>query len=386
MHVKVSRLWGLVAVAALLMLLVGCGSSDDSASPAARGGGDSSGYLARARADLERLYHGTDEQAPASGPKAQGGKTVWLISCAEAAEGCAVFSQEAKKAAAELGWRMTVFDGNFNANNAYAIGVRQAVAARADGIILSGVDCDQVKQPLKEAKAAGVATVEANGASDCSDSQLASATVIPTSEQRTPHDWYVAWGQHKATWTIAQLEGRGKVLNFALSGVAHTVPVDAGFRQGMDACTECKVETIDVTLTDLSSNGFVQKVSDALVRNPDARVIVVPYDNLVTGGIAPALKHAGNPDVDVLGGEGLESNIQLIRSGSGQTADIAYDTGWTAWGAADALNRVFAGERQVPQGFGFTAMDAKHNLPAGRGAFVSKVDFRAGYRKVWAGS
>jgi len=388
---KVSRLWGLACLAVVLALLAGCGSDTNSNATAAsssgtKGGSSKPADLQQAEAALAKLYAGTDGQPPASGPKAQGGKKVWEISCAEGAEGCAVFSKTLKQAAAALGWRLTVFDGNFNANNAYATGVRQAVAAGADGIILNGVDCDDVKQALTEAKAAHVQTVAAQGAFDCAGGGgLLGAVVIPNSVQRTPQATYRVWGADKAQMSIAKLGGKGKVLDFELAGVPHTQPISAGFKSAMAACGACKVVTVPVTLTDLSSNGFAQKVSDALVRNPDANAIVVPYDNLVTQGIAPALKRAGNPNVFVLGGEGLASNLALIRNHSGQSADVAYDVGWTAWASADELNRLFAGQPAVPEGFGFTAVDAGHNMPAS-GAFASKVDFRAGYKKVWNGT
>lgn len=394
MTVKVSRLWGLACLIAALALVAGCGSDDDSSSGTSSGGGASTtaaggegpAYLADAQAALEQLYEGTDGQPPAEGPAAQRGKTVWEISCAESAEGCAVFSRQLKEAADALGWRLKIFDGNFNANNAYATGVRQAVAAGADGIILNGVDCNDIKQPVKEAKAAGVRTVAAQGAFDCTGESLYDQVVIPNEEHPTPQEMYRSWGAHKANMVIAEIGGKGKVLDFTLAGVPHVEPVSEGFLGAMEACTDCEVETIGITLSDLSSNGFVQKVSDALVRNPDAKAIVVPYDNLVTGGIAPALRNAGSPDVFVVGGEGLESNMALIRNRAGQSADVAYDVGWTAWGAADTLNRLFAGEDSaVPQGFGFTAVDLENNMPES-GAFSSKVDFRSGYEKVWNGS
>jgi len=385
---KVSRLWGLACLAALLALVAGCGSSDKKGTSSTTAGGGASGpaYLQQANAALTKLYAGTEGQPPASGPKAQSGKNVWEISCAEGAEGCAVFSRTLKQAATALGWRLTVFDGNFDANNAYATGVRQAVAAGANGIILNGVDCNDVKQPLAEAKAAHVKTVAAQGAFDCTGGGgLLGAVVIPSDTLRSPPAMYGSWGADKAQMVIAKIGGRGTVLNFELAGVPHTQPISDGFRRTMAGCTGCKVVTVPVTLTDLSSNGFVQKVSDALVRNPDAKAIVVPYDNLVTQGIAPALKQAGSPNVFVLGGEGLASNLALIRTHAGQSADVAYDVGWTAWGAADELNRLFAGQAPVAEGLGFTAVDADHNLPAS-GAFAAKTDFRSGYRKVWNGS
>src|SRR4051794_17892697 len=143
------RLWRLpvasclAGVVAASVAACGSSSSDDAKGDTGSSSTTAAGpaYLKAADADLAKLYASTDGTPPATGPKAQKGKVVWEISCAEGAEGCALFSSTLKDAAQRLGWKLTVFDGKFNADNAYATGIRQAVAANADAIILNGVDC-----------------------------------------------------------------------------------------------------------------------------------------------------------------------------------------------------------------------------------------------------
>lgn len=384
------------AVALLILTVSACGGSGSSSSSSSSGSSStgestsagtsgSSSYLTNAEAALAKLYAGTDEEPPSTGPAAEGGKNVWEISCAESAEGCHAFSEELEGAAQKLGWTLHVFDGNFNANGAYSTGIRQAVAAGADGIILNGIDCAEVTQPLKEAEAQSVVTLLASAAFNCQSGVKATGAVMPTKALPTPEKWSVAWGENKADWTIAKLGGEGEVLNVTFTGVPHVKPLNEGFEKVMSTCSKCTVNTLEVTLGDLSSNGLVEKMSAALVQSPDVKAVVVPYDNLVTQGVIPALKQAGLIGESlVLGGEGLASNIVLIEKGE-QTADIAYDTGWTAWGAADSLNRLFAGEEPVPEGFGFAAVEEGHNMPTGDRGFESKVDYRSAYEKVWNG-
>lgn len=376
---------GLLAVL-LALLLSACGGSSDSSTTSS--GGSSAGgsaSLEHSEAALKELYAGTDESPPSSGPAAAPGKTVWEISCAEAAEGCHLFSKELEEAAEKLGWKLNVFDGNFNANGAYSTGIRQAVAAGADGIILNGVDCEDVTQPLNEAQAQGVVTVLASAAFNCKSGPKADGAVISQASLPTPEKWSVAWGEDKANWTIAKMGGEGEVLNITFAGVPHVAPLNEGFEKVMAACAKCKVQTLEVTLEDLSSNAFAEKVSAALVAHPNVKAVVTPYDNLITQGVIPALKQSGGVGQTlVLGGEGLPGSIALIEKGE-QTGDIGYDTGWTAWAAADSLNRLFAGEMLVPEGFGFTAVEKGHNMPTGDRGVESKIDYREAYETVWNG-
>lgn len=362
-----------------LATMAACGESEGGSAGASSGQEVVDAAVAR----LDELYAGTDEQPPTEGPAAERGKNVWVISCAEAAEGCALASRETQAGAEVLGWDVTVVDGQFNANNAYATGVRQAVAAGADGIILSGVDCADVKQALVEAAEEGIEAVHSQSADGCADAPDISTEVIPSSSITSPVDFGRAWGEAKATYLVSKLDGSGKILNVLLSGVSHSEVIDEGFKRGVEPCSGCEVIDVPITLADLGAGTFQKKLADALLRHSDADAVVVPYDNLIQQGAGPALAQAQMDDVILVGGEGLESNLALIREGT-QTADIAYDTGWLSWAAVDTLNRAFAGEPAVPQGFGFTAVDESHNMPSS-GAFASPVDFRAMYEQVWSG-
>jgi len=50
---------------------------------------------------------------------------------------------------------MNIFDGKLDPSS-YSTGIRQAIAAKVDGLILDAIDCSLVKQALVEARAAKV--------------------------------------------------------------------------------------------------------------------------------------------------------------------------------------------------------------------------------------
>src|SRR6185295_2180788 len=82
----------------LVVALAACGSNDNNTSTGSQEGagastqsaGTSGGAAATgANASVDQGYKGTFRQPPATGPAAQKGKNVWVISCSEALPGCA---------------------------------------------------------------------------------------------------------------------------------------------------------------------------------------------------------------------------------------------------------------------------------------------------------
>jgi ribose transport system substrate-binding protein len=113
-------------------------------------------------------YKGEFTAPPTSAPPHKKGVNLWIISCGQASEGCSAPVANAKEAAQALGWKATVFDGNFGIGDAYNAGIRQAIADHAQAIITVGVNCNQAKAGYQAAKAAGILLVGAESY-DCTD-------------------------------------------------------------------------------------------------------------------------------------------------------------------------------------------------------------------------
>src|SRR6266851_4150067 len=200
------------AIISLGLLLGACGSSSSSA-PAAGASTSPAINLAPFEAALQAGYKGHFAAPPTSAPPHKSGVNLWIISCGQASEGCSQPVANAKKAAQLLGWKATVFDGNFGIGDAYNSGLRQAIAAHAQAIITIGVNCNQAKSGYQAAKAAGIVVVGADSY-DCTDpkvndgSNLFSATVkftpqIPSAGANEYED-----GVAKADWIIVHTKGK----------------------------------------------------------------------------------------------------------------------------------------------------------------------------------
>ena len=84
----------------------------------------------------------------------------------------------------------------------------------------------------------------------------------------------------------------------------------------------------------------------------------------------------------VMGGEGFQPELDLIRNHQGVSAVMISPSDWTGWAAVDTMNSLFRNEKPAFSGLGWQLVDATHNLPAS-GPWESPVDFKAIYEKAW---
>lgn len=379
------------AVAACVLTgAVACSSSQPSGSTSSddaqtSGSGHSQGIVAEAQRNVEVLYKGTEGMPPSGGPKAVPGKSVWVVSCGQAVVGCSASANAAVDAAHVLGWKVKLCDGNFDANNAYISCIGQAIAAKANGIILDSIDCVNVVQPLKQAKAAGVKVVEYNGFPCANDPSL--ATGVEPSKQATNLGAYARLaGEAQADYLITESKGHADIVNYRFVDNSLAIEINKGFEGEISKCGGCNVTDADISLSDYSNPSvFQQKVSAALVGAPQANAIHVPFDSFMTSGVGQAVVSSGrSASISAIALDGFSANLDLIRQKKGQTADLGADQVWVGYAAADTMNRIFAGSGPAPEGMGFRLIDGTHNLPAS-GDYSSPIDFKAAYKAVWLG-
>jgi ribose transport system substrate-binding protein len=280
---------------------------------------------------------------------------------------------------------MTIFDGQGDPLR-YAVGIRQAVAAKADGIIVDAVDCAWIQQPLVEAHAAKVKIASFN-ALDCDDpavkgEPLFDAMVFFGTEYGDYPTLLRRAGAARADWIIARTRGQSKVIDFKEDEFLALKYIREGFEKELARCKSCQiVKTVDFTLADFGNLRL--KAQGALLQHPEANAVHVPYDSAMLA-VAPAIVESGRSgQLEVIGGEGFPSNIQLIRDAKGQNAAAAFSAKWLGWAAVDTLNSAFAGQKPQDSGIGIRLVDRDHNLPAPGKGYESEVDFRTAYKKAW---
>ncbi len=386
---------GLAAVLAVAIAACGGASGGGAASTggAAPAGGAATSGVAAAQAKVDRLYAGSFGAPPASAPKAQPGKDVWIISASQAGGATAIAAAAAQRAAGLLGWRSTIFDGKGDPSVMLS-GIRSAIAAGADAIFLYSIDCASVRAGLEQAKRAHIPTVAAEGA-DCDAVQKGAPSlftyVVHYGKDDTPFLPFLAeWGAAQADWDIVQTQGRAKIIDFREVDLVTNLTTDAGFRRELATCAGCAVvDTVTYTLPDLGPN-LQEKAQQALLKHPEATGVEVPYDAVMTSGVSAALRSSGRlGQMRVMGGEGNPANMNLIRQHGGQDAGVGLPPDWEGWAAMDAVNRIFDHQAPVTSGIGLQLFDARHNMPA-TGGFVpmrdgKPLDYAGAYRRAFAG-
>lgn len=399
--VFVSVLAGSLAASGLVGL-GGCSKTDASAGPAPTGQAQAvvekvapapaaepdPAFLAEIKAKVEAAYKGNDRAPPTEVLKPTKGLNVWIISPGMVGESSSIPSKAAKAAGEAAGWKMTIFDGKLDPSS-YASGIRQAIAAKADGIIVGSIDCAGIKQALQEAKTAKIKTVGYFNY-DCDDPNLGAGPkmfdgMVNAGSQFGDYASLTrAFGAVKADWLIDKTGGKAKVIQFKEDEFLVLKYIREGFEAEMALCKTCQiVDTVDFTLGDFGPK-LHQKTQAALLKHPEANAVHIPYDTAVHFGIGAALTESGrNDQLQVMAGEGFPGNIQLIRDNKGQDAANAFPSEWTGWAAVDALNSVLHGQAPRDGGMALRLIDRDHNLPPVGKGYEPSVDFRSAYKKAW---
>lgn len=380
---RIRRVTGAALVLAVMAAASSC--STESGGQATSASSDDR-VAQRATEAIEKLYgDGTFTEPASTGPEAQPGYRVALVSSGLQSPTGTAMANGAKDAAELLGWDFSVYDGKYEPSE-YQEGIRQAISQNADAIWLYSIDCPLVKTALEEAKKAGI-PVFSQEAADCSDVDPSQPSYYERSLEFVEGD-FIAWGEalgaSEATWLLSKLGSKANIIEVSNTELVITKAVHDGFQKAMEEqCPECKVTTLNIRLADFGP-ALEEKISTALLRNPEANGMALSYDDLLTAGGAEAVMASGrNDSIEVVAGSGYAANIELVRENKGQDAGWTYDGRYEAWSAADMINRYFAGEESVPSGVGVSMFDHDNDLPPEGEAWSTGIDYEPVFKEVW---
>ena len=342
--------------------------------------------LAAATARLQVWTVGTNTPPPTSSPAPTPGKKVWVISCFELIESCSIPTAATVEAGKAVGWTMTVHDAGGDPSKA-STGIRNAIAAKADAVVLVAIDCGQVNQALLEAKAAKVLTMSFY-AFDCNDPNYGSgaalfdgSVIYGDGTFKSYVEYQTAVAEAKLDWVIVQTKGKARIVDFSQKDAVIINYLAKGIKSGIaKSCPDCKESaTIDVVAADIANGQLVAKFQNALLQHADANSVILPIDAYGVFGLAQASKESGR-ELIVIGGEGYPAAMQQLRAGLlGALGAISGE--WAGYAAIDGLIRLFAAQPIVPSGIGGQII-TKANAPAA-GGYQPSIDFRTAYKKIW---
>lgn len=149
-------------------------------------------------------------------------------------------------------------------------------------------------------------------------------------------------GKLLADWFITDSQGKGKVLQQDIPQFPTIGEVGSGFRDEVSAaCPDCKVTKLDVTGTQVASNGVTSAIVSALQRDPSIGYVAAS-DIALAPGLPAALKAANLTKVKILGGAATPTDEQNVRDGT-VAAVTKNDLVYCGWLVMDALVRHAAG-------------------------------------------
>jgi ribose transport system substrate-binding protein len=335
------------------------------------------GGVDQAKAAVEKAKGSPQFVAPGQGfdiSKLKG-KHIWIITSTLAVPFVATIAHGAEAAAKEAGLATTLFDGKGDVSE-WNRGLSQAVAQRADGIITVGASPELMKGPMEAARAANIPVVDTLTADQA-------APLVPGTFAHVSISFRHS-GELQADYAIAESKGKAHVLILGDNEFPGEVTRVEGMQHEFQTlCPDCVVTVQDTQVGNLGVK-LGQLTQTLLRRGPDISLVLPTYD---AQGIyvVPAIKAANlSSPVEVVGSDAVNGNLDWIRAGNVQIADVGEPDIWAGWAAVDEIARAMLGLPSVEEGIPlrlFVADNLKDVSNDENALFGG--DYVAQYRALW---
>jgi ribose transport system substrate-binding protein len=370
-------------MAAALVASVSACSSTASGSPGstASSAGSAAG-VAAATAELAKYTGVPTFEAP--GPNIDisslKGKTIYSISQNASIPFLSATEDSEKKLAESYGINFVEYPTQ-GTSAEWTRGINEAVAAKADAIILNALDPRLVSPAVQSAKAAGIPVVSAQFF------DLSQASQVPSELAGTRSDNFTEAAKLQADWVIKDTGGKADVVvvenDEQLSTTAMVDSLKAEFAAN---CPDCTVKYINVPSSDWATK-IQSEVQSAIVADPNINYVIPIYDPM-TQFVVPALTALGKTDsVHIATFNGTPSALTMLQQGPTVKMDIGENLDWL--GAAN-LDQAFRGmlgqplladEKTALRVFTSDNVGETGNPPAYNQGFGDS--YVAGYQKLW---
>jgi ribose transport system substrate-binding protein len=376
-----AKLTAAAAAALGLMLLAGC-SRASSSTDAASGPASGAAKQLHAQAATESP---TTFQGPTAPVKPPAGVKVAVVTCYSILHGCVSPADGIQKAAAALGWHVTVLDGGGTPTQQNAQ-MLNAVSSGAKVIINIAIDPNSVQSGLQAAKRAGVLVGAGSNGLDTPN------PVAPTASGKLGYAFdvapnYGALGKKAAQWIQADSAGKGDVAVYSDKEFPSVLALQAGLLRGLKACRGCKAEPLQYFTGTEVPQVLPQSVVSFIRSNPQVKYVFIPYDP-AAATVVPAIAQAGLiSKVKVISVLGDQQNLGFIRGGRVQIADAAYDNLYMGYAIIDQVARSLDHEPLAkPAGENLPFLMLDHtNLPAPGADWHASFAYIPDFTRLWKG-
>jgi ABC-type sugar transport system substrate-binding protein len=260
------------------------------------------------------------------------GKKVYYVQCGVSA--CEEIRVGIAAAAEKLGWKLEITTHK-DTPDTVAAAFDAAIAAKPDVVLTSGNPREWFAPQLKTLEEAGVPVI----AWSIPESYEAGQGIV--ANLLTGDDYYF-YGVLMADYA-SQKSAKKNVLFVGLPTFPVLSLVQNGFKDEIaKACPDCKVDTMEVAVTDLGTNLPGQIVSK-LQANPDLDFIVYAFGGMLFG-VPEAIEAAGLLDqAKAISQAGGTLNFGFIANDKHQVAEVGLASELLGWRALDVAARVLSG-------------------------------------------
>lgn len=318
---------------------------------------------------------------PTTGPKAQPGRSVVLISEDQRNGGALGVSEGVVEAAKVIGWKLTVLDGaGVIANRSAAFG--QAIALKPDVIIADNDDATEQRTNITKAANAGIKVLGWH-----SNVKPGPMEGVPLFTNISTDPTVVA--RVAAALAIMSADGKAGVVVFTDATEKISVMKSNAMAANIKECSGCTVlEVIDTPLASVSTR-IPQMTQSLHQRFGKKWTHSLAINDGFFDFMAPTLRAAGSagggPPVNISGGDGSKAAFERIRGGNYQFATVAEPLRLHGWQLIDEANRALSGAEWS----GFVApthLVTKENIGTNGGpdnVYDPDNGYRDVYKKIW---
>lgn len=345
---KSSRTLGLLLGSALLSIaLAGCTSVSETAPEEAGSSGDTTQEAQDASVALTDLVRPATQIGVAEelAEQPEPGETIVMIQCE--VPDCQVFTQGAQRAAEHVGWNLKTITFNTAEPSTLVSAMEQALQFDPVAVSFVGVPHSVWATQIPKFEAAGAAIIPIS----VGDVELGSAVPVNLSDS----DNFKLEGGMMANWVIAESNASASVLvvDYPAYDVVHAKA--SGFIDTLgDKCAECRVTTLDISLTQLSTNAVVPAIISAVRRDPEIDYIFSTESQLAQG-LRLELDSAGLSNVRIVAGSPVAQDFQTLTQGANDAYSFQPKQ-YIGWQLVDSALRFSQGMETQEDGGGWPLM------------------------------
>ena len=316
---------------------------------------------------------------PKVGPKAAKGKTIIFVAQTMQNGGVAGAAAGVKEAAAAIGWKVRVIDGQ-GTPAGISSAMSQAVTLKADGIVIGGFDPATTKAEIAAAKAAKIPVIGWHAAATSGPQpSLGLFSNVTTTRADV--------SKISADWVISDSKGTGGVVIFTDSSIPFAEGKSQEIKAEVETCDSMKVlDYANIPIGDSISTLVAAKTTALVAKYGDQWTHSISINGgLYITPMAAALRAAGKSGTgfphNVGAGDGSADEYARISAGDFQSVTVPEPLTMQGWQIVDEFNRALT-KRPASGYVPVVHLVTKANAGTST-VWDPQNGYRDAYKKIW---